>query len=135
MIKSYSEMLTFPTFEERYRYLRLNGFLGEEVFGSNRWINQAFYQTKRWRSTRDQVIVRDNGYDLACEERPIFGLITIHHINPITLEQIENDDYALYDLENLVCTSDVTHRAIHYGSESSLMEDYKPRRLGDTTLW
>ncbi len=135
MMKTYTEMLRLPTYEERYRYLRLNGFLGEDVFGSSRWVNQAFYQSRRWRSTREKVIIRDNGCDLCCEERPIFGIIHIHHINPVTLEQIEEDSSILYDLENLVCTSDITHRAIHYGDESSLIEDYKPRRPGDTTLW
>lgn len=135
MIKTYSEMLTFKTFEERYRYLRLFGHVGEDTFGFNRWINQNFYTSRRWRSIRDAVIVRDSGYDLASSDRPIFGIIHIHHINPVTIEQLENDDSCLFDLENLVCTSDSTHRAIHYGDESALIEDYKPRRPGDTKLW
>lgn len=135
MNKSYREMIQYSTFQERYRYLRLFGHVGEDTFGFNRYINQSFYTSSDWRAIRTQVIIRDNGYDLGCEERPIFGPIHIHHINPVSLEQLENEDPILYDLDNLICTSDITHRAIHYGDETSLVQDYVPRRPGDTKLW
>ena len=135
MSKSYHELLTFDTFEDRYNYLRLFGVVGEDVFGFNRYLNQAFYTNPRCRSVRTQVIVRDDGCNLGCKDRPIGGRIQVHHINPVSIEMLEDDDPMLYDLNNLICTDDITHRAIHYGDASLLQQDYVPRRPGDTKLW
>ena len=128
-------MLHYNTFEDRYKYLRLHGIVGEDVFGFDRYINQAFYTSRDWRSTRSKVIIRDCGCDLAIADRDIVSTIFIHHINPITLEMFEENNPLLYDLDNLVCVSRDTHQAIHYGDESLLIKDYVPRRPGDTTLW
>lgn len=135
MSKSYHELLTFDSFEDRYNYLRLFGVVGEDVFGFNRYLNQAFYTNPRWRSIRTQVIIRDDGCNLGCKDRPIGGRIQVHHINPVSIEMLEDDDPLLYDLNNLICTDDITHRAIHYGDASLLQQDYVPRRPGDTKLW
>ena len=135
MNKTYHEMLEYKTFKDRYKYLRLIGYVGEDTFGFNRFVNQQFYTSRMWRSVRSQVIIRDNGCDLACPDRPILGKIYIHHINPVSLEQLEDEDPILFDLNNLVCVSHTTHNAIHYGDESTLIEDYVPRRPDDTTLW
>ena len=134
-IKSYNEMLQFETFEERFRYLKLYGTVGEATFGFHRFINQSFYTSKQWRSVRNQVIIRDNGCDLACQDRLIGSRIQVHHINPVTLEQLENEDPMLFDLNNLVCAASNTHNAIHFGDENLLIKDYMPRRPGDTKLW
>ena len=135
MSKSYHELLTFDSFEDRYNYLRLFGVVGEDVFGFNRYLNQAFYTNPRWRSIRTQVIIRDDGCNLGCKDRPIGGRIQVHHINPVSIEMLEDDNPLLYDLNNLICTDDITHRAIHYGDASLLQQDYIPRRPGDTKLW
>ena len=134
-IKNYHGLLVYDSFMDRFNYLRLCGIVGEGTFGFNRYLNQNFYRSKRWRSTRSQVIIRDEGSDLGCLDRPISGRIHIHHITPVTLEMIEDDASILYDLNNLICTSEETHRAIHYGDESLLAQDYVPRTPGDTTLW
>ena len=133
--RSYRELIRLDNFEERYNYLRLYGMVGQDVFGFDRYINQAFYSSKKWRSTRSEVIIRDDGCDLAIPDREIGGTIFIHHINPITLDMFENDDPLLFDLDNLVCVSRETHQAIHYGDESLLIKDYSPRQPGDTKLW
>ena len=134
-IKTYRELIRLDNFEDRYKYLRLYGVVGQDVFGFDRYINQAFYTSKKWRSIRSEVIIRDNGCDLAIPDREIGGTIFIHHINPISLEMFECDDPLLFDLDNLVCVSRETHQAIHYGDESLLIKDYSPRRPGDTKLW
>lgn len=134
-MKSYRELRQIDSFEERFRYLRLYGVVGEDTFGFNRYVNQTFYRSSDWKSIRNQVIIRDNGCDLGIVDRPILHRVQIHHINPVTIEQLENEDPILFDMDNLICTSVLTHRAIHYGDESLLMEDYTPRRAGDTKLW
>ena len=133
--KTYHELIQIPDYTERFEYLRLHGKLGETTFGWNRFVNQAFYQSRKWRSTRSKIIIRDNGCDMAFNERPIFGRIHIHHINPITLRMIEDEDPVLFDPNNLICVTEDTHRAIHYGDASLLIEDYRPRTPGDTKLW
>ncbi len=133
--KSYHELLTFDSFEDRYNYLRLFGVVGEYTFGFNRYLNQAFYTNQRWRSVRTKVIIRDDGCNLGCKDRPIGGRIQVHHINPVSIKMLEDDDPMLYDLNNLICTDEITHRAIHYGDASLLQQDYIPRRPGDTKLW
>lgn len=133
--KSYSELIRIPTFMERYRYLKLDGIVGDVTFGFDRYLNQAFYSSPIWKQLRIRVIVRDEGCDLAIPDRPIGGTIFVHHINPVTLEMFEKDDPLLYDEDNLICVSRDTHTAIHYSDESLLMPDYSPRSAGDTKLW
>lgn len=136
MNRSYSELITLPTFEERYRYLRLDGRVGEETFGSHRYANQKFYQTDPlWLSTRSRVIIRDNGCDLGVEGREIHGRIIIHHINPITIDDILRRSDLLYDPENLICTIKNTHDAIHYGDEKLLFSEPIVRTKNDTCPW
>ena len=135
MSKTYRELITFDSFEDRYNYLKLFGVVGEDVFGFSRYINQHFYTSSIWRSVRTQVIIRDDGCNLGCKDRPIAGRIHVHHINPVTLDMLEDEDPILYDLNNLICTDDLTHRAIHYGDVSLLQKDYIPRKPGDTKLW
>lgn len=135
MKKSYRELMQIDSYEDRFDYLKLHGVVGEDVFGFNRYVNQKFYTSQKWRSVRNQVIIRDNGCDLSFPERPIILRIHVHHINPVTLEQLEEDDPMLFDLNNLVCVDPVTHNAIHYGDKNLLVPDYEPRRPGDTKLW
>lgn len=135
LIKYYSELIRIPSFTERYRYLKLDGIVGDTTFGFNRYINQQFYTSPIWKQLRTRVIVRDQGCDLAIPDRPIGGTIFIHHINPITLEMFEDNDPLLYDEDNLICVSRDTHTAIHYGDESLLIPDFSPRQPGDTKLW
>lgn len=134
-IRTYSELITFPTFEERYRYLRLNGFVGKDTFGFDRYLNQIFYRSQKWRSIRDFVIIRDNGCDLGVEGYEINSRIIIHHMNPITLEDIERESDYLLDPEFLICTVHNTHNAIHYGDESLLPILPKARTRNDTCPW
>lgn len=137
MTKSYSEMIKLPTFEERFQYLKLDGFVGDATFGFNRYLNQIFYKSPEWRRLRHDIIVRDNACDLAVEGREIqyHGGILIHHINPITLDDIDKRSYILFDPDNLVVVTQRTHNAIHYGDESVLIKDYVERRPNDTCPW
>ena len=134
-IKTYSELITFPTFEERYRYLRLQGRVGEETFGFDRYLNQIFYKSKEWRSIRDYVIARDNGCDLGVEGYEIHGQILIHHMNPITKEDILQRNDILLNPEYLITTIKNTHDAIHYGDENLLITAPIERRKNDTCPW
>ena len=134
-IKSYSELITLPTFEERYNYLRLNGIIGEDTFGFDRYLNQVFYRSSKWKRIRDQVIVRDNGCDLGIEDRTIYGKIIIHHMNPITIQDIERESAFLLNPEYLICTTLNTHNAIHYGDEGLLMLGPIERTKNDTCPW
>lgn len=133
--KTYSELITLPTFEERYRYLRIGGRVGEETFGFDRYLNQIFYKSKEWLSIRDQVIARDNGCDLGIPGREIHGRILIHHMNPITVEDILNRSDLLLNPEYLICTVKNTHDAIHYGDENLLNKDPIERTKNDTCPW
>lgn len=137
MIRTYSELIQFPTFEERFQYLRLNGRVAEETFGYDRWLNQVFYRTNEWRSVRRRVIARDVGCDLACVDREICGEpIIIHHMNPISLDDIVDRTEYLLNPEYLITTVDSTHKAIHYGDESLLMRSNPTQRLpNDTCPW
>lgn len=134
-IKTYSELVTLPTFEERYRYLRLGGTVGVETFGFDRYLNQTFYKTKEWLSIRDRVIVRDCGCDLGIPDREIYGRILVHHMNPITMEDILHRSKYLLDPEYLICTMKSTHDAIHYGDSSLLITEPIERTLHDTCPW
>lgn len=134
-IKTYSELVTLSNFEERYRYLRLKGAVGEESFGYDRYLNQLFYRSQKWKSIRDSVIVRDNGCDLGVEGYEIYGRILIHHMNPITLKDIEQESDFLLDPEYLISTTHNTHNAIHYGDESLLITAPIERTKNDTCPW
>ena len=134
-IRTYSELITIPTFEERYKYLRLGGRVGEETFGFDRYLNQIFYKDPEWLSARDRVILRDNGCDLGVEGREIHNRIIVHHMNPVTKEQILNRDPDLFNPEYLICTVKRTHDAIHYGDDSLLYKDPVERTKNDTCPW
>lgn len=135
MNKCYSELITIPTFIERYRYLRLGGKIGEDTFGFDRYLNQIFYKDPEWLRTRDLVIIRDGGCDLAMPDREILSRILVHHINPITKEDIINRDPKLFDLDNLISTVKNTHDAIHYGDENLLIIEPIERSQNDTCPW
>ena len=134
-IKTYSELIRLATFEERYNYLRLNGRIGEDTFGFDRYLNQVFYRSQKWKSVRDFVIIRDNGCDLGINDREIYGKILIHHMNPITIRDIEKESAFLLDPEFLICTSHNTHNAIHYGDEKQLILAPIERTKNDTCPW
>ena len=134
-LKRYSEMILLPTFVEKYRYLKLDGSVGIETFGFNRYLNQVFYKSDEWRCARREVILRDGGFDLGDTERPIKGRTIIHHINPITEEDILKRRDWIYDPEFLICTSENTHNAIHYGDESLLFLGIVERKPNDTSPW
>lgn len=134
-IRTYSELITLPTFEERFRYLQLDGRVGEETFGFDRYLNQAFYKSEEWLRVRDQVILRDNGCDLGIEGREIYGRILIHHMNPITVDDIAKRSKYLLDPEYLITTVKNTHDAIHYGDESLLIKMPIERTRNDTCPW
>lgn len=134
-IRSYSGLIKFPTFLERFNYLRVGGQVGANTFGSERYLNQIFYRSEKWKKARDKVIIRDNSCDLAIDGRDIRTRIVIHHIVPITLVDVESDSYRLYDPENLICVTPETHQAIHYGDEHLLIPDLVERRPGDTCPW
>ena len=135
MIRTYSDLRALPTLLERYDYLRLGGRVGESTFGFDRWINQQFYRSREWRMTRDEVIARDMGYDLGAEDAPLLGAHLIHHMNPLTPEDIEEATDNLLDPEFLITTSIRTHNAIHYGDEKQLPRPFVERQPGDTRLW
>ena len=136
--KTYSEMLTLRTFEERVRYLQLRGFdPGYKIFGDQRWVNQELYRSKEWHQLRRDIILRDNGNELAFEGRPIAGKIIVHHINPLRIEDFENQTGKIFDPDNLVCMSLDMHNFIHYaiGSYKAKLPDYVPRSKNDTCPW
>lgn len=139
MIRTYTELIKIPTFEDRYRYLKVPGQVGEETFGYDRWLNQALYHKwPEWKKVRRDVIIRDAGCDLACEDREIPDgvLIIVHHMNPITKDDILHRSQIVLDPEYLITTTDSTHRAIHYGDESLLMLSKPVERVPfDTCPW
>lgn len=145
-IKSYSELITLPSFEERFRYLQLDGQVGKETFGYDRYLNQMLYNSQEWRRSRDKIIVRDNACDLAHEDHEIPSWrdengkrhgpkILIHHINPISMDDIVNRRPIVFDPENMITTIMATHNAIHYGDESLLPKDPIERTQNDTCPW
>lgn len=134
-IRTYSELIKIPTFEERYKYLRLDGKVGDETFGFNRYLNQEFYKSMDWLSVRDMVIIRDGGCDLGIPGREIHGRIIIHHMNCITVEDILKKTKYLLDPEYLICTVKNTHDAIHYGDENLLFTVPVERTANDTCPW
>lgn len=134
-IKTYSELITLPTFLERYAYLKLSGNVGDTTFGGKRYLNQLLYHNDFWLTARRRAIIRDNGYDLGIYGREIITYITVHHINPITIDDIKNNNPMIFDLENLITTSDITHKAIHYGNVSLLSAEPIVRHPYDTCPW
>ena len=134
-IRTYSELITFPSFKERYEYLRLGGAIGESTFGFDRYLNQKFYKSEEWLAVRDFVIIRDSGCDLAIEDREIHDRILVHHMNPIRVEDISYKTKYLLDPEFLICTSKLTHDAIHYSDSSLLFTSITERRKNDTCPW
>ena len=135
MIRTYRQLLTFQTFQDRFNYLKLNGKVGEETFGFDRYFNQRFYRSKEWRDIRNYVITRDNGCDLAIDDREIYEKVLIHHMNPISLDDIKQATDYLLNPEFLICVSKQTHDAIHYGDESLLILEPVIRKPNDTILW
>lgn len=135
MIRTYSELILLPTFQERYEYLKIKGRVGEETFGSDRYLNQLFYKDQEWLSVRNEVIIRDGGCDLGIEGRELDSYIIVHHMNPITKEDILNRTEILLDPEYLICVSKRTHDAIHYGDSELLIPDPIIRTKNDTCPW
>lgn len=134
-IRTYSELIKLPTFEERYNYLKLGGNVGEETFGFDRYLNQIFYKDPEWLNIRDKVIIRDNGCDLGISGREINKRVLVHHMNPITKDDILSRSKYLLDPEYLICTTKNTHDAIHYGDESILIKNPIERIKNDTCPW
>lgn len=135
MIRSYSELIRLKTFEERYEYLRLKSSVGKSTFGYDRYMNQAFYRSMPWRKVRDAIIIRDNGCDLGILDREIHGRIITHHLIPITIEDLELRPDKVCNPEFLICTSGITHLAIHYGDDSLLEKEPIIRMKNDTCPW
>jgi len=133
--RTFTELQRLRTFKERYDYLRLKGFVGESTFGFDRYLNQMLYTSIRWRRVRDEIIVRDGGCDLGIVGYEIHGKILIHHMNPISVEDIEKDRSDIFNPEFLICTSLNTHQAIHYSDESLLPKLPVVRLPGDTSPW
>ena len=135
IIRTYSELITFPTFEERFKYLQLEGSVGKDTFGYDRYLNQLFYKTAEWKRLRQDLIIRDNGCDLGVEGREIYGRIIIHHLNPITKDDIVRRTEYLLNPDFLICTTHNTHNAIHYGDERLLITSPVERSKNDTCPW
>ena len=134
-IRTYSELILLPTFEERFKYLQLNRRVGDDTFGFDRYINQNFYRSAEWKRIRDQIIIRDNGCDLAFEGYEIYGRILIHHMNPITISDIKFSTEYLMNPEYLICVTHNTHNAIHYGDEKQIITGPIVRTKNDTCPW
>lgn len=134
-MKTYQEMMTYPTFEERFEFLRLKGRVGSDTFGFDRYLNQVLYRSPEWRRVRDRVILRDNGCDLGHPDYPIGGRVIIHHMNPLTVEDIEERNPIIFDENMLICVSHNTHNAIHYGDSNLLPKPPIERRPNDTCPW
>lgn len=134
-IRTYSELSQLRSFEERFRYLQLNGTVGKDTFGFDRFINQEFYRSREWKSVRDFVILRDGGCDLGVDGYDIYGKILIHHMNPILPKDIETNSDLLLNPEYLITTTHRTHNAIHYGDETLLLTAPIERSRNDTCPW
>lgn len=134
-IRTYSELILLPTFEERFKYLQLNGRVGDNTFGFDRYINQKFYRSAEWKRIRDHIIIRDNGCDLAADGYEIHGRILIHHMNPITISDIKFSTEYLMNPDYLICVTHNTHNAIHYGDEKQIITGPIVRTKNDTCPW
>ena len=135
MSKTYSELIAIPKYEDRFRYLQLQGAVGKDTFGYDRYLNQVLYNSQEWKRFRNEIIVRDNGCDLAFEGYDIHGRILVHHINPITVNDVTNRSPLVFDPENVICVTHNTHNAIHYGDESLLITAPIERTRNDTCPW
>ena len=135
IIRTYSELIALPTFEERFEYLKLSGSVGKDTFGHDRYLNQVFYSSYEWRKLRDEIIIRDNGCDLGVSDRIIYGKIYIHHINPLRKDDIISRSEYLRNPDFLICTAFETHNAIHYGDINLLPRDPIERTKNDTCPW
>jgi len=133
-MRTYDELISLKTFKERYNYLRLNSIVGKDTFGHSRYLNQKLYHSQEWKTFRESIILRDNGCDLGIKDRPIFGKIYVHHLNPITERDIELRKN-VFDPDNAICVSFATHQAIHYGDESQLDLGITERSPNDTCPW
>ena len=134
-IRTYSELITIPTFEERFEYLQLKGSVGKDTFGYDRYLNQVLYRSPEWKRLRNQIIIRDGGCDLACNGYDIYDKVLIHHLNPITVEDVLARSRKVFDPDNLVCVSHNTHNAIHYGDVDLLVTGPIIRTKNDTCPW
>lgn len=134
-IRTYKELMRIPTFLERFEYLKLDGRIGDQTFGFDRYINQTYYRSKAWKKLRDEVIIRDHGCDLAMPGYDIYSQLRVHHMNPLTIEDIENCTEFLTNPDYLITTTLNTHNAIHYGDASLLLELPKERAPFDTCPW
>lgn len=135
LIRRYGEMIRYSTLEDRFEYLKLKGDVGAPTFGFDRWINQQFYRSTQWKQVRNEVIARDLGLDLGVEGYEIYDKVIVHHMNPMTPEDIDEGIESILQPEFLVCTSHMTHNAIHFGDAKLLARPLEPRRAGDTRLW
>lgn len=135
IIRTYSELIRLKTFDERFEYLRLAGIVGESTFGFDRYLNQTLYRSKQWKNLRNEIIVRDNGCDLAIEDRQIFDKIIVHHMNPLSVEEVEDRSETIFEPEFLVCVSPATHNAIHFGDASLLPHGPIERKPNDHIPW
>lgn len=136
IIRTYSQLMSLPTFEERFKYLQLNGIVGTDTFGFDRYFNQRFYKSKEWKEIRKSIAIRDNGCDMGLADYPINGKILVHHMNPISLKDIEECSEYLMNPEYLICVSFDTHNAIHYGNEQIIRKkDIVERKPNDTAPW
>ena len=134
--RTYTELSKLKTFDERFKYLLLHGKIGIESFGYDRYLNQIFYKSPQWKKLRDQIILRDNGSDLGLSDYPILGRVMIHHLNPITVDDVLDGNPDVFNPEYLICTSHKTHNAIHYGMEDYIREyNLTVRKPNDTIPW
>lgn len=138
MKRTYTELISIKDFYERFRYLQCHSDVGVQTFAGSRWLNQTLYRSKEWKEFRDDIIARDEGYELAFVDDDTYairGQIYVHHLNPLTKEQVLNRDPCIFNPENVVCCSHRVHNAIHYGDESLLPQIYTPRYANDTIPW
>lgn len=133
--KTYSQVLAYPTFEERLEFLKLRGVVAYQTFGGSRWVNQGFYSSKEWKNFRRDIILRDNGCDLGLEDFPIYGKIILHHITPISKDDLLHGSECLLDPNNVICVSLSTHNAIHYGDADLALRKPIVRTPNDTCPW
>ena len=135
-MRTYGELIKIENFLDRYEYLKLNGSVGTETFGFDRWLNQIFYRSPEWKHIREEVIIRDDGCDLGIRDRPIGGRIYVHHMNPIDVNSIVERKSILLNPDFLICCSHNTHEAIHYGNSDILLPDkFVERKPNDTIPW
>lgn len=133
--RHYRDLIPLNTFSSRFEYLKLGGVVGKETFGFDRWINQRFYKSREWRQVRDFVIVRDNGCDLGIDDHEIYESILVHHINPMSADEIIHGEDWILNPDYLITTTQATHNAIHYGTDITLPRVVVERSPGDTRLW